>query len=88
VAGPDRAERFQPGPQGHVQVPHDEGARLGQHGHAVPGALLETDGAHEPPVQGRVGMLERLGAHVLVLEDAAQQAADLRIGRPPRMASR
>jgi hypothetical protein len=45
-------------------------------------ALLEADGAHEPTVEGQVGSLERLGPHVLVLEDVSQHAADLRIGRP------
>jgi hypothetical protein len=65
-------------------MPRDEGARRRQRRHAVPRTLLEANRAHEPPVEGRVGALERLGPHVLVLEDVAQQAADLRIRRPPR----
>jgi hypothetical protein len=62
----------------------DEAARRGQRRHAVPRALIEANGAHEPTVEGRVGSLECLGPHVLVLEDVSQHAADLRIGRPSR----
>src|SRR5262245_29890583 len=65
-------------------MPGDEAARRGQHGHAIPRALLEPDGAREPTVEGRVRSFERLGPHVLVVEDVSEQAADLRIGRPPR----